>query len=229
MADGSGLVGIGLYTVAEAGRLIDVPPPTLIRWLRGHKAHGQWYLPLWKPQVDIGDEKIYLSFRDLMEARVASQFIDRGLSAQKVRWAIALATNMVGERPLSTTWLRTDGRAVFLQVVQETDSEPTIINLFTKQHVFASVVERTFKDVEFEGPFPSMWWPTGSKSGILVDPHRSFGQPIEHETSIPAVVLANAAKAEGSAEEAARAWCVPVRAIKRSVRFQNYMEQKKAA
>lgn len=226
---GHELVGIGLYTVAEAGRLIDVATSTLTRWLRGHSVRGHWYQPLWEPEVDIGDAKIYLSFRDLMEARVAAQFIDRGLSAQKVREAITLATAVVGERPLSTTWLRTDGRAVFLQVARQGESEPQVINLFTRQHVFASVVDRTFRDVEFEGRLPSVWSPLGLKAGVVLDPHRSFGQPIDRETSVPTIVLASAVKAEGSIGGAARAWCVPVRAVRRAVRFQDYLEQKKAA
>jgi hypothetical protein len=35
------LVGIGLYTPAEAGRLIQVRPAKLARWLRGHSIKGK--------------------------------------------------------------------------------------------------------------------------------------------------------------------------------------------
>ena len=88
---GHDLVGIGLYTPPEAGRLIGVRVPKLTRWLRGHHVKAQWYEPLWKPEIDLGDDKIYLSFRDLLEARVASSFMAQGLSPQKVRRAIELA------------------------------------------------------------------------------------------------------------------------------------------
>ena len=49
------LVGIGLYTFAEADRLIRVPAPKIARWLRGHEANGLRYEALWRPQVDLGE------------------------------------------------------------------------------------------------------------------------------------------------------------------------------
>lgn len=230
MADESGnLIGVGLYTPAEAERLIQVPAAKLRRWLQGHAVQGKNYQPLWKPQIVLGDDKVYLGFRDLLEARVASCFIKRGLSPQKVRLAIELAAEMVGDRPLSTTWLKTDGRRVFLQVAQETGSEPQIIDLFTRQFAFNRVVQESLQNVEFEGPNPQTWWPLGTKSGVLIDPRRSFGQPIEEETSVPAAVLARAAAAEGSEAAAARAWCVPTRAVRRAIGFERAMDQKKAA
>ena len=228
-AIGQGLVGIGLYTAAEAGRLIDVQAPRLTRWLRGHEVKGRWYEPLWQPEVDLGDDKVYLSFRDLLEARVASRFIEKGLSPQRVRLAIGLAREVVGDRPLSTSWLKTDGRAVFLKVLKEADGEPELMNLFSKQYAFNAVVEQSLRDVEFDGPLPHLWWPLGKRSGVLVDPRRSFGQPIEYETSIPVEALANAAKAEGSPELAAKVWDVPLAAVRRAVRFQQQIELKKAA
>jgi hypothetical protein len=223
------LVGIGLYTVAEAGRLIHVAPRKLSRWLRGHEAHGKRYEPLWKPEVELDEEATFLSFRDLLEARVAARFIEHGLSPQAVRSAIVLASKAVGERPLSTLWLKTDGRTVFLQVAQEDGTEPKLLDLFLGQYAFNAVVEQSLRDLEFEGAVPTMWWPNGKRAGILIDPKRAFGQPIEQQTSIPAAILANAAEAEGSVEGAARAWAVPTAAVRRAVNFQNGLELKKAA
>ena len=223
------LIGIGLYTPSEAGQLIGVASAKLTRWLRGHEANGQRYEPLWTSAIDLDDGKTYLSFRDLLEARVAARFIEQGLSPQRVRLAIALAREMVGERPLSTTWLKTDGRSVFLKVVREDGGEPELLDLFKRQFAFNAVVERSLQDIDFDGMIPRTWWPLGRKMGVVIDPLRSFGQPIEAETSVPAVVLANAVIAEGSAEAAARAWHVPAQAVRRAVRFQHELEQKKAA
>jgi len=228
-AAGPKLVGIGLYTPSEAGRLIGVRAPKLTRWLHGHMVNGEWYEPLWRPQIDLGDDKVYLSFRDLLEARVVARFIAEGLSPQKVRLAIGLAQEVVGDRPLSTSWLKTDGRGVFLKVVRDTGGEPELMNLFSKQYVFNAVVDQSLRDIEFDGPLPNIWWPLGKRSGVLIDPQRSFGQPIERATSIPVMSLSNAVAAEGSAEAAAKAWGVPILAVKRAVRFQQQMELKRAA
>ena len=132
----SELIGMGVYTPAEASRLVGVPSAKIVRWLRGHDIHETYYPPLWRPQIDLGDDHVYLGFRDLMEVRVANAFIERGLSPHKVRRAIEIACQLLMEkRPLSTARFRTDGRTVFLQVLKE-DGADQMIDLFRSQHVF---------------------------------------------------------------------------------------------
>ena len=64
------LIGVGLYSPAEAGRLLRVPAAKIARWLRGHRISYHEYKPLWTPQIELEDGRIYLSFRDLMEVRI---------------------------------------------------------------------------------------------------------------------------------------------------------------
>ena len=226
----SGLVGIGLYTSAEAGRLLRISPTKISRWLRGHDANGKHYAPLWQSQVDLGDEGVFLGFRDLQEARVASTFIERGLSAQRVRQAIELARDLVGEaRPLSTAKFRSDGRTVFLQVVEE-DGQLKLIDLFRKQFAFRDIIERSLTNLDYdEAGIPSIWWPLGRAKSVMIDPARSFGQPIEAETSVPVDALVSAVEAEGTPEAAARVWDVPLRAVKRALAFRREMDMRQAA
>jgi hypothetical protein len=56
----SSLIGVGLYTPAEAQRLLGVPAGKISRWLTGHVVGGKRYDPLWSPQIDLGDGKTYL-------------------------------------------------------------------------------------------------------------------------------------------------------------------------
>jgi hypothetical protein len=225
----SGLIGIGLYTPSEASRLLDVPAAKIARWLKGHEIGVHQYDRLWHPQVDLNDGHLYLGFRDLMEVRVASAFINRGLSPQKVRRAIEIARGIIGEeRPLSTAKFRTDGRTVFLQLIKE-DGSDEMVDVFRKQHVFREIIEPSLKNIDFVDGIPALWWPKGKQARIVVDPQRSFGQPIEFESGVPAAVLAAAVGAEGSVEAAARVWSVPVSSIRRSVDFQKGFQQRLAA
>lgn len=224
------LVGIGLYTPAEAEVLIGVSSRKIIRWLRGHVIDNRRYDFLWNSQVDLKDGKVYLGFRDLMEVRVVNAFIERGLSPQRVRKAIALASEILGvDRPLSTAMFRTDGRSVFLQVLRE-DGADELMDLFQKQYAFREIIEPSFKNVEFndEG-LPYRWWPHGRSAHIVVDPLRAFGRPIEATSGIPASVLAAAAKAEGSNEAAARVWKVPISVIRNAVEFDRHLRVRDAA
>lgn len=88
-----------------------------------------------------------------------------------------------------------------------------------------AVIEQTLHDVDFTGDLPSLWWPLGRRAGVVVDPTRSFGQPIEAETAIPTHTLALAADVESGVEEAARLYEIPPRAVRRAVRFEHAFAQ----
>jgi hypothetical protein len=226
------LIGLGTYTLAEAGRLLGVPPDKIARWLRGHQAGKKIYAPLWRPEIDLGDDRVFLGFRDLMEVRVADAFIQQGISAQKVRAAILLAQNILGrDHPLSTDRFRTDGREIFLQVF-ETDEDGNererLLNLFRWQNEFRHIIEPILKTVDFgEDGSPEPWWPAGRRAHIIVDPARSFAAPIEAESSVPTSILATAERYHGAREAAA--YAVSEASVRRAVEFETSLEQRKAA
>lgn len=227
------LIGVGLYTPAEAGRLLDIAPGKIIRWLRGHRARAQDYEPLWKSQIDIDDGRTYLGFRDLMEARVAEKFIRHGVSPQRVRAAIQLARDIIGdERPLSTDRFRTDGRDIFLRVVEKDErgeEREQLLNLFRRQYEFKQIIDPLLKTVDFdERGSPLQWWPAGRRAKIIVDPARSFGQPIDASTSVPTAALAAAARKDGM-ERTAKAYHVPLASVRRAIDFEAELERRLAA
>jgi uncharacterized protein (DUF433 family) len=224
------LVGVGLYTPIEASRLTQISSGKIVRWLRGHERDGRHYDALWKPELDLGNEGLFLNFRDLMEVRIAAAFIASGLSPQRVRAAILLAKEMIDDdRPLSTTWFRTDGRSVFLTVIEK-DGQTKLIDLFRRQFAFREIVERSLRNIDYsiEG-VPRRWWPLGKKAAIVIDPERSFGRPIETDSSVPADILAAAVDAEGSIDAVVTAWDVSAKSVRRAVHFRDEMNRRKAA
>lgn len=222
----SNLVGIGLYTPSEASRLTGVPVATIRRWLRGHAIAGCSYEPLWPPQIALSDGSFALGFRDLMEIRAAFAFTrEAGLSPQKLRRAIQLARELIGDNhPLSTFRFRTDGKTVFLQIGRE-EGDDHLIDIFKRQYALKRILDPALKYTEYDSGVPARWWPLSQRSGIVVDPQRSFGKPIDSVTGIPTQVLAAAAIAEGSVKAAAKAYLVPVQSVERAIQF----EQKMAA
>ncbi len=214
------LVGIGLYTPAEASRLLHLPVTRLGRWLRGHTINGKHYDPLWSPQIDLGDGRLYLGFSDLMEARVADAFIERGVSARRVRAAIEEASKILGtERPLSHNRFRTDGRDIFLHTSVDGE-EPTLLNVLSKQYVFERLLDPILQTVEFgrDGE-PMAWWPSGKAANIVLDPERSFGQPVDARSGVPTAILAAAEQSFG-VRRAARLYDVSESAVKQSAKFE---------
>lgn len=227
------LIGVGLYTVSEAGRLLDIPASKIARWLRGHRIGDHEYKPLWTPQVDLKDGHIYLGFRDLMETRIAEKFISYGVSSQRIRAAIQIARGIIGDdRPLSTDRFRTDGRDIFLRMVERDEhgeERERLLNLFRHQYEFKQIIDPLLKTIDFdERGAPSQWWPAGRRGNILVDPSRAFGQPIDSVTSVPTAILAAAGRQEG-VENAARAYDVPQSSVKRAIEFEAKLERRLAA
>jgi hypothetical protein len=218
------LIGVGTYTPAEAARLLRVPAPKIVRWLRGHVVKGKSYQPLWRPEISLGDGRTFLGFRDLMEVRVADAFISQGLPPVRVRTAIALAREVIGQDyPLSTNQFGTDGREIFLKVVEEDtggQERERLLNLFRRQYEFKEIISPILRTVEFDtSGVPRRWWPVGRGAGVVVDPARSFGQPIDSASGVPTAVLAAGAAHDGI-PGAARAYDVPAASVRQAVEFE---------
>lgn len=227
------LIGKGLYTPAEAGRLLGIPAQKISRWLKGHSVKGKMYPALWDSEITIDDDQLVLGFRDLMEVRVADAFIKAGVSAIRVRSAIQLAKEVIGtDHPLSTDRFRTDGREIFLRIIEMDDAgleTERILNLFRRQYEFKGVVEPILKNIDFdESGEPLMWWPKGRRLNVVVDPERAFGQPIDAETSVPTSILASAARLQGI-EATAKAYEVPDKSVRRAIEFEELLSERKAA
>lgn len=226
------LLGIGTYTPSEAAKLLAIPAGKISRWVKGHRANNRFYAPLWNPEIEI-DGNSYLGFRDLMEIRVANAFIAEGLSAIQVRRSIILAREIIGNNhPLATNRFRTDGREVFLSVIEEDEEgreTEKLLNLFRHQYEFKGIIDPILKTVDFgDDGQPLIWWPNGRAAKIAVDPERSFGQPIESTSSVPTAILAAAAQIEGI-RGAAEVYDVTEAAVRRSIQYQASLEQRLAA
>jgi uncharacterized protein (DUF433 family) len=216
------LIGVGLYSPAEAAALTSIPSRKIHRWLRGHAILGKEYPPLWTSYLEKLDiASLYLSFLDLVQLRVADAFIREGLSSQKVRRAIQYGAEIVSsDYPFASASFRTDGKTVILHVLDEQGDEK-LIDLFKHgQYLMQKVIEPSLKGLEFEGDTAARWWPLGRAKGIVIDPKRQFGQPIDDVTGVPTSILAQAAKAEGSAAQASKLFMVPISSVNRAVAFE---------
>jgi uncharacterized protein (DUF433 family) len=221
------LVGVGLYTPTEAATLTSIPSKKIRRWLRGHTIGDTEYPALWKSnladQIDL--ESLYLSFLDLVQLRMVDAFISAGLSAQKVRRAIEYGTKIVAsDYPFANAKFRTDGKTVILHVLDDTGDEH-LIDLFKHgQYLMQKVIEPSLKGLEFDrDDMAARWWPMGRSKGIVIDPRRQFGTPIDDATGVPTSVLAYAARAEGSIAQAAKMFMVPQSSVSRAVAFEEQL------
>lgn len=221
------LVGLGLYTPAEAARLIKVPAAKLTRWLKGHGSGNRIYAPLWRGQVSLGDDKLYLGFLDLVQSRMAAAFIDAGLSPQKVRRALVLARELIEhDHPFATSRFRTDGRTLLLEALSDDEDDRPLVDLFKRgQYVMHKVIEPSLKGIDFDTDIAARWWPKGRASDIVLDPTRQFGQPIIESVGVPTSILNATAEAEGSVVRAAQLFRVSPAVVQRAIDFERGFDQ----
>lgn len=217
------LVGIGLYTVNDAAQLLKTPARTIRRWMAGydyaHEGERRNVPPLWRPDIGLIADQLDLSFRDLMELRFVRAFVGMGLDLRVVRSCMELARECVGsDRPFSSGRFRTDGKTIFLESLDRL-GEPSLIDLRKKQYAFKTVIERTFRDLDVEQDVVRRWRPLGGKDSIVVDPARSFGQPVAAQFGVPTIVLAEAVEAEGSVARVAAVYEVDQAVVRDAVRF----------
>jgi uncharacterized protein (DUF433 family) len=218
------LLGVGLYTAADASALIGVPTSKVRRWLLGYD-HGKPDAsdksePLWTSQLPRLGREVELGFRDLMEMRCVAALLSQGISLHAIRKAILKGREVIGnDHPLSSVRFKTDGRTVFLQVSTELD-EPALFDLMKNQWTFNWVMAPSFRDVDFDGDDPGQWWPMTRKSKVLIDPRRNFGRPIEATHGVPTRAIAEAVKAEGSEAKAAQIFDLSLRSVLDAVAFE---------
>ena len=222
-------LGIGYYTVPEAGRLLGIRPLNIHRWLGGYtfeeKGKSRRMPPLWRPQPPEFDDHMELGFRDLIELRFIKAFIDAGLGLKPIRICLEYARECVADdRPFSTRRFQTDGRTIFLQSM-ERSGDAELLDLKRRQFVLTGVVERTFKDLDIsDDDIVARWRPFGGKESIVIDPQRAFGQPIVTDYGVPTVTLAQAVKAEGSIGKVSYLYEVPASVIRDAVNFERSLE-----
>lgn len=201
-------VGLGVYNLAEASRLTNVPRHYIRRWTVGYtyKLHDK---PQFMPPI-IGREHVggdvLLTFADLIEIRFLNHFRKHGVSSQALRIASYRAQEFLGRpRPFSTQMFKTDGITILAEITKGTEDK-VLLDLVKSQYAFNKVISPyLFKGLEFNVlKEPKRWWPMGEERSVVIDPQRSFGAPIVVRSGVPTKILARAMKSESSIKLVAR-------------------------
>jgi len=200
------LLNAGLYTVPEAARLTRISVGKVRRWLKGYDFRSGTSLrhsdAVWQGEIKPIENKLALSFRDLLELRFVDAFIRAGVSWKTMRRAHGRAQEeLKTTHPFCSNRISTDGKNILMRQAKE-DGDEALLNLVTQQREFKRIVQ-DFLKVEFSGD-DIVWWPLGKGRQIIVDPRRNFGQPTVAKSGVPAITLARSVKANSSVDVVAR-------------------------
>jgi uncharacterized protein (DUF433 family) len=219
----SNLLNTGLYTVPEASRLTRISTGKIRRWIKGYDFRTSGSIrhsdAVWQGEIKPLENKLALSFRDLLELRFVDAFIRAGVSWRAMRRAHTNAqSELRTTHPFCSNRIFTDGRSILLRQGEE-DSDEALVNLATDQKEFSRIVEAFRKELEFSGA-DIVWWPLGKQRQIVLDPKRNFGQPTVTKSGVPAATLARSVKANSSQELVARWYEVHPDEIRDALEFE---------
>jgi len=223
--NGYRFIGLGLYTVPEASRLSHVSVGRIRLWLSGytfttmtgpHKSPPVVTSEL--PPIDGG---LALTFLDLQEIRVVDAFLEAGVQWKTLRLARIRAEEAIGPYPFSRGRFETDGRDIFYDMAPRTKSDGAFLNLVSHQTSFKRLVARFMVSLKFdEDGQASEWWPLGKNKLVVLNPKRSFGQPIVPREGVPTSILARSYYVERSYPRVAKWYDVSERAVHHAVEYE---------
>ena len=167
-----------MYTVAEAARLLRVPPSTLTWWLEGRDK----YLPVIRPERTGSKNVTWGEFVEagyLHEYRQKSvplgevrQFVERLRDKFQVPYPLAHYKPFVGE-----------GRRLVLEI-EDDSGLPTafrlVVAIASGELLLTAPAESFLERVEFssdDAQWAQRWRPAGKTSPVVIDPEKSFGAP----------------------------------------------------
>jgi len=216
-------IGLGLYTVPQASRLSHVSVGRIRRWLRGYTfttATGPHKSPpVVTSQLPPIDGGLIVTFLDLQEIRLVDAFLEAGVQWKTLRLARQQAEQAIGPYPFSRGRFETDGRDVFYDMAPKSDG--AFLNLVSQQTAFKRFVSRFMVSLKFDAEGQaSEWWPLGKNKQVVLNPRRSFGQPIVPREGVPTSILARSYHVERSYPRVASWYDVTERAVRDAVEYE---------
>ena len=216
------LAGIGLYTISEAERFTSVPAREIRRWLHGYgfKVKGERHSspPLWRTQTGMPSA---IGFRDLLELRLVSEFVSKGVHLSVIRATIAKAREWFhDDYPLTAHRFLTDGKRVFMEALEETEGE-SLTDVAAQQRVIESVIRPSlYAGVDFTPDGRARRWFPERNRAVVLDPMIGFGAPTLTSFGIRTDTIAAALKAEKSAARVAQLFNIPRAAVTAAAAFE---------
>ncbi len=181
---------VPLYTLAEAARALDVPPSTFATWARGYVRRPPGRKAVKGASIvtafDVPAGEPAVPFVGLAEGMVLAAVRRAGVPLQRVRPALdALAREIAIAHALASRSLHTDGAELLFDYAQhapsaEAEAASELVVVRSGQRVFRDVIEGYLRRIEYatDGYARLIRLPAYERAEVVVDPTRSFGQPI---------------------------------------------------
>jgi uncharacterized protein (DUF433 family) len=222
-------LGVGLYTVPDAARIVGVKTSVLRRWIKdaGYSVRGVQYRRRPFIERELLDAPEVVTFLELVELLFIKLFREQGVSMRLIRAAARRASERWETNyPFAIKRFNTDGTHIFATLSEDGAEGFGLEDLSRGQFAMETVVRPFFRKLDYEGNADALrFWPLDREGRVVLDPHRQFGRPIDAETGVPTSVLFSAARAnEGDSLRVIANWYeVPLAAVEAAVRYEQLL------
>lgn len=179
-----------LYSLADAARFLDVPYSTFASWRKGYVGRGRGkrrttYAPVLTPRR--GDDTPSIPFITLAEGMVLAAIRKTHIPMQRIRPALIALQEEIGlDHALASRSLYSDGAEVLYDFAERSTepgvAQPTkhLVVLRNGQRVFTDIVSEYLQRIDYadDGYAKLLHLPGYQRRQVIVDPTRSFGQPV---------------------------------------------------
>lgn len=221
-------LGVGLYPLSVAARILGVHPSTVRSWVRSGpyttRGHSYERIPVIKRHFS---EESPLTFHELVELMFVKLFRQEGVPMHTIRKAAHRAAELFSsDYPFTLRRFDTDGKHIFATLKSEENSPETLQDIGRGQYAFEQFVRPFFRKLQYEdqGELVALW-PKERKGRVVIDPNRDFGSPIDAETGVPTAALYKATLVEGQTAADVAFWFdVPIEAVEAAIDFEQHPE-----
>ena len=218
--------GKGIYTLTTAARILKMNPQKMRRWVKGYTYRKNMecrsYKPLFKTEFEYDPNDAIISFLDLTELLFINNFIQYGISIQKIRKAAIIASDLLKtSHPFAIRKMFTDGKSIFAEIAQK-ENDPSLLDLLNKQFQLGKIIEPLlYKCIDFgKHDYAEKWWPRGKKGDIVLDPARNMGQPILNKYNVKTELIYELYKTNHSISEISDWYELDKIAIEAAINFE---------
>lgn len=225
------IVGTGAYTFHDAHVLTGIPRDKVQRWALDEAAATSRRQPpvtrLLIPESPSLLQRGMITFRDLLELECLHLLRNVKLPMPYLRRVLRGSRVQLGDsHPLSNGAMKYNNLGVY---IDRTEEGGRLADAADKQLMF-DVMRPFLRTLSFHGHAPSKWH-IGRAYGDerpVVDPRRSFGEPIIDACSVPTLTLACYARKVGT-EKTARIFEIDAEDVRSAVTLERHLGRYDAA
>jgi uncharacterized protein (DUF433 family) len=219
----SSSLAMGVYTLPDAAKILNLPLAKLHRWVGGYAVHdsGSKRFPVGEFSVEERGRDRHFNFLSLIEVFTIAELRDQGVSPLTLRnCRTELSERFDTEYPFALQGLLVNGRKMVKEM-----GETVYLELGNNgQQAFEELISPFCKKIDFDmtTKLAERYFPQNNDKNVVVDPRHAFGRPVISGTNITTEALNSLARGGDRLEDIADDYGLTLDQVQSALRFENH-------